>query len=87
MKPPKNSRESAGAIEPFVALIRVAQEDAETRDRLLRILSLDPFHRHSALKTLIEDMRLKGAPAVLLSALSNLLDDAVSEKTREILEP
>ena len=73
--------------EPFVTLIRVAQEDAETRDLLLRILSLDPFNRQSALNTLIEEMRLKGAPASLLSALSNLLDDAISEKTREMLGP
>ena len=82
---PKKS-ESAEATDPFVTLIRVARDDARIKNQLLKIVSLDQFNRQSALNTLIDDMQLEGAPAALIQAISNLLDDAVSEKTREMLE-
>ncbi|MBW1842634.1 MAG: hypothetical protein JRI75_12720 [Deltaproteobacteria bacterium] len=78
---------SAEAIEPLVTLIQVAREDARIKDQLLKILSLDQFNRQSALNTLIDDMQIKGAPKEIISALSNLLDEAVSKKTREMLIP
>ena len=79
--------QSADEIDSLVTLIHIAREDAQIKHQLLKILSLDQFNRQSALNTLVDDMRLKGAPEVLIRAMSNLLDDAVSEKTREMLEP
>jgi hypothetical protein len=71
--------------EPFVTLIRVAQENPDVRSRLLGILSLDTFNRKSALNTLMEDMRLRGAPKALIEAMAGLLDERVAKKTFEML--
>jgi len=76
---------SVAEDEAFVALIRVAQEDADVRNQLLSILCLDRFNRESALNTLVDDLRLKKAPKELVSAIASLLDDDVAEKTLEIL--
>ncbi|UCG81716.1 MAG: hypothetical protein JSV60_05425 [Desulfobacterales bacterium] len=72
--------------EAFVTLIRVAQEDADVRNQLLAILSLDRFNRESVLNTLVDDLRLKEAPKELVSAIASLLDDDVAKKTLEILK-
>jgi len=85
MKPFGKKKDSVGENEPFVNLIRVAQEDDKIRSQLLGILSLDKFNRKSALNTLLEDMRLKGAPEEFVSAITCLLDDDVAEKALEIL--
>jgi hypothetical protein len=71
--------------EAFVTLIRVAQEDEEIKEQLLAILALDKFNRESALNSLIEDLHLKQAPRAFVSAIANLLDDDVADKTLEIL--
>ena len=76
---------SVAKDEAFVSLIRVAQEDADVRNHLLSLLSLDRFNRESALNTLVDDLRLKKAPKELVSAIASLLDDDVAEKTLEIL--
>lgn len=76
---------SVAEDEAFVTLIRVAQEDADVRNQLLSLLSLDRFNRESALNTLVDDLRLKKAPKELVSAIASLLDDDVAEKTLEIL--
>jgi hypothetical protein len=77
---------SVAEDEAFVTLIRVAQEDADVRDQLLTILSLDKFNRESALNTLVEDLRLKHAPKEFVSAIASLLDEDVAEKTLEMLK-
>jgi len=76
---------SVAEDEAFVTLIRVAQEDADVRNQLLSLLSLDRFNRESALNTLVDDLRLKKAPKELVSAIASLLDDDVADKTLEIL--
>jgi len=76
---------SVAEDEAFVTLIRFAQEDADVRNQLLSLLSLDRFNRESALNTLVDDLRLKKAPKELVSAIASLLDDDVADKTLEIL--
>ncbi len=85
MKLFKRETKSVAEDEAFVTLIRVAQEDADVRNQLLSILSLDRFNRESALNTLVDDLRLKKAPKELVSAIASLLDDDVADKTLEIL--
>ena len=63
---------STEVSEPFVTLIQVAREDPDIKSRLLGIVSLDAFNRKSALNTLMEDMRLRGAPTELMRSLSVL---------------
>jgi hypothetical protein len=72
--------------EAFVTLIRVAQEDGEIKEQLFAILTLDKFNRESALNSLIGDLRLKEAPRGFVSAIANLLDNDVADKTLEILK-
>jgi hypothetical protein len=69
----------------FVALIRVAQEDADTRKQLVTILSQPSFHRKSMLKTLIDRLKQKSAPKEFISIITYLLDDEVADKAREII--
>jgi len=66
--------------ETFVTLIRVAREEPEVRKTLAAILGQPAFHRKSLLNSLIEEMRLKGAPVAFVSALGALLDDGVAER-------
>ena len=76
---------SVGENQAFIRLMQVAREDREVRDRLVAILSLDPFNRRSALNTYLEQLRLKEAPAEFISALSCFLDDGVARKAMELL--
>jgi hypothetical protein len=76
---------SAGIEEPFVTLIRVAQENPDIKSLLLKILSFDSFNRESALNTIIEDMQLKSAPREIVSAIAGLLDSEVAEKALKLL--
>ena len=82
----RKSKQKAGENEPFITLIRVAQEDSEIRSQLLKIVSLDKFNRLSALNTLLEEMRFKGAPKEIVSAISCLLDTNVADKAMKLLK-
>lgn len=70
----------------FVRLIQVLKEDPRIRKTLKSILSLDAFHRKSALNTWLEELRLKKAPQRFRAALSCLLDDNIAKKTLEIIQ-
>jgi hypothetical protein len=76
---------SVGDNDAFVTLIRVAQDDPEIHQTLMAILRQPPFHRKSLLNTLLQDMRAQGAPKNLISAIAELLDDAVAEKVAEAI--
>jgi len=84
-KPSRKEARSVGEDKAFVNLIRVAQGDPKIRAKLLKILSLDKFHRESLLNTFLEEIRLKGAPKEFVSAIATLLDDAVAQRALEIL--
>ena len=72
--------------EPFVTLIQVAQESPDIRNTLLSILQEDEFHRTSMISTLMEEMRFKGAPEALITAMAGLLDARVAQKAYELLK-
>ena len=73
------------AREALVTLIRAAQENADFREQIVNLLSLDEFNRRSALNTVLNELRLKEAPKDLGSALGLLLDQKVAQKVRELL--
>ncbi|MFC1885909.1 hypothetical protein ACFLZM_02495 [Thermodesulfobacteriota bacterium] len=83
----QKKKNSVGDNEDFVTLMRVAQENDEVRTRLLQLLSLDDFNRKSALNTWLDDIRLKGAPKELVSAIACLTDNGVAQKAFDILSP
>jgi hypothetical protein len=63
----------------FITLIQVASENREMGKRLKAILSMDSFNRKSMLNTWIEELRMKQAPASLITSLAFLLDDKIAE--------
>lgn len=77
---------TVGDDEVFVTLLRVAQEDAGVRRTLSGLLKHPAFHRRSLLNTLIHTMKLQGAPADFVAAISALLDDKVAEKSAELIK-
>lgn len=80
------NHKSVGKSEPFVTLIRVAQEDVQIKNLLLGILSQNRFNRESILNSYINDLTLKKAPQEFISAIACLLDGDVAKKALEILE-
>lgn len=82
----KNRSGKTPIEEAFVTLIQVAKETPDIRDTLLSILQKDEFQRSSMINTLMEEMRYKGAPGVLITAISSLLDDRVAQKALELLK-
>jgi hypothetical protein len=52
---------------------------------LMTLLMLDAFQRQSALGSLLETMRLQGAPVDFIEALDCLRDDDVAKKLHEYL--
>ena len=83
----RKRKKFAGQNDPFVTLIRVAQEDVEIRERLFTILTQNKFNRGSIINSYLEDMRLKQAPREFISAIACLLDDDIAEKALQILKP
>jgi hypothetical protein len=79
------SNESVGDNEAFVKLVQVASEDRDIYKTLISILSLEPFHRKSAIGSLIEDMQLKGTPRKFIAAIATLKDDSVAKKALAML--
>jgi len=82
----RRKNKSIGKNEPFVTLIRVAQEDVEIKRHLLAILSQSKFNRESILNSYLDELCLKQAPQEFISAIACLLDDDVAEKVLEILK-
>ena len=82
----KNRSEKMPIEEPFVTLIQVGKETPDIRDTLLSILQKDEFHRSSMINTLMEEMRYKGAPDALITAMASLLDHRVARKALELLK-
>jgi hypothetical protein len=72
--------------EPFVTLMQVAKESPDIRNTLVGILQKDEFHRVSMINTLMEEMRYKGAPDALITAMAGLLDHRVAEKALALLK-
>jgi hypothetical protein len=71
--------------ESFVRMVRVAQDDPNVRQALMTLLMLDAFQRQSTLGSLVETMRLQGAPVDFVEALDCLRDDDVAKKLHEYL--
>mgnify|MGYP005712910873 CR=1 FL=1 len=69
----------------FVQLIAVARETPEVGQQIRTILSQTPFHRQSMLATLLDDLRLRGAPDAFIEAVGFLRDDDTAQRALELL--
>lgn len=71
--------------EKLISLVQLAMEDQKVFDQLSYILSLETFHRKSAINSLIDTMNMNNAPEEIVSVMSCLLDDQIAEQTKKIL--
>ncbi len=71
--------------EPLFDLLRVAQEDGNIHQQLTSILSLESFHRRSALHSVIDQMKLNQAPEEIVLAISGLLEEENAKKALLLL--
>ncbi|MEM7366046.1 MAG: hypothetical protein AAF525_18680 [Pseudomonadota bacterium] len=69
----------------LVTLLNAARDDATIREQLIAVLSQPSFQRQSLLGLWREELRLEGAPRVLIEALGALQDDHIAEKAGDIL--
>ena len=72
--------------ETFVILMQVAAEDRRVGQELLAILRLAPYDRRSLLHTFLVRMGRQGAPEEFRQAVAALLDHAVADQARDMLE-
>ena len=75
----------AGKNDAFVTLVRVARENPEIGRQLQTLLSLERFHRKSALNTYLEQLWRKQAPPEFIAAIEVLLDDKVADRLSDLL--
>ena len=71
--------------EMFVQLIALGRESPEVAQHLMGILGQAPFHRQSMLGTLLEDLRLRGAPSEFIECNGFLRDDETAAQALELL--
>lgn len=71
--------------DTFIRLVRVAQEDPDTRRRLVTILSMDKSQRDPAIRTCLDEMKLQQKPQDFISAVACLLDEDVTNATLRLL--
>jgi hypothetical protein len=82
----KKKSDSVENNETFLRLIRLAQGDAETREKLIAILSLDDANRKAAIHTFVSEMTLTRAPQEFIQAIATFLNDDVAAKALAILK-
>lgn len=69
----------------FVQLMAVARESPEISRHLVNILGQTNFQRQSLLGSLLEDLRLRGAPPEFIECIGFLRDDTTAAKALDLL--
>lgn len=72
-------------IEGFVTMLQAAREDDYMQQTLKRILSLPDNNRREVVIRLVQDLRARNAPDMLVEAIGCLVDDEVASKARELI--
>jgi len=78
-------RRSVAEFEGFIDLLRSACADAHVNAALERLLSMPDVTRRRFVFSWVNDLRAKGAPRSFVEAIACLHDDAVAEKTYEVI--
>lgn len=72
--------------ETLLALLAVARENEEERNKILSILDLEPTRRKIAVNILVTEMRRKNAPEKFVAAWDSLQDDSMAEAAKGLIE-
>ena len=78
---PKSVAEVAG----FVDLLRAACDDSKVNATLERLLAMPDEKRRGLVHTWVTDLLIEQAPRDFVQAVACLMDDAVAEKTYEVI--
>ncbi len=71
---------------PIDELLQALAEDGESRRVVAWICRQNDFQRRSLIRTQLDTMRLKGAPAELMALLKALEDPALAARTARFLD-
>ena len=66
-------------------MMQAALETPEMRQQLIAVLSLAPADRKTTIRQWLGDLKVQGAPSMLITAISYLEDHQRAEKALEIL--
>ncbi len=78
-------RRSVAEIEGFINLLRAACADAGVNAALERLLAMPDAERRAFVSAWVADLLARGAPRPFVEAIACLHDDAVAEKTQEVI--
>ncbi len=78
-------RRTVGEVDGFIALLRSACDDRTVNDVLEKLLALPDERRRVLVHNWVSDLLVKQAPKEFIEAIACLLDDAVAEKTYEVI--
>jgi hypothetical protein len=81
-----SKKSSPGENPAFVALMRMAGDNAGLKKQLLAILAQNDFNRQSMLNTYIEEMHIKQAPREFIEAIGCLLDFEIAQAAQALLK-
>lgn len=76
---------SVAEIDGFIALLGAACDDPHVNAILDKLLSMPAENRRALVHTWVSDLIVQEAPRDFILAIGCLLDDAVAEKTHEVI--
>ncbi len=82
----KRLNRTVGDNETFVTLTPRSSTDTRRKKDAERNPPTVTFSTQVTADTLVEEMRMKGAPVEFFSAISALLDDDVAERAKELIQ-
>ena len=76
---------SVADIEGFVGLLKAACDDPQINSTLERLLAMPDAQRRGVVHSWVSDLIIAEAPREFIAAVGCLIDDAVAEKTYEVI--
>jgi Trp operon repressor len=74
-----------GQVDGFIDMLLAACEDKGMNDTLEMLLSQPDDRRKAIVHRVLDQLREKKAPAMLVEAIACLLDDGAAEKAYEVI--
>jgi hypothetical protein len=76
---------SIADVEGFVGLLKAACNDPQINATLERLLAMPDAQRQGVIHAWVSDLLIAEAPRDFIEAVGCLMDDAVAEKTYEVI--
>jgi hypothetical protein len=82
---PAPAPRSVGEIDGFISMLLAACENRLVNEKLEALLSLPDARRQAIVHSWVNDLLIQQAPRDFILAIACLKDDAVAEKTYEVI--